>query len=284
MKDFVKNRLFDVVFPFVPKNDLSHWVGRVVHHRFPGLLGPAAVKAFAKHYNINMSEAEFPISQYATIGDLFTRRLKEGARPIDPKARVVHPADAQITEAGRIEKLTLIQAKGKDYRVDELLRSPHFAEIFEGGAFFTYYLCPTDYHRVHSSVDAKIIWSCHVPGELWPVNSWSVNAIPNLFSSNERVVIMLETEKGRVALVMVAATNVGNMVMSFDPAIQTGSRRGERKMSERKYEPTLPINKGDELGLFKMGSTVIALYEKGVLDAVPEDYRGRHVKMGQGLI
>ena len=282
MKEVLKSRLYDILMPMIPKNELSHWVGKLAHLELTEPLARKSVAAFARHFQINMAEAEHPIETYKTIGELFTRKLKPGVRPIADES-VVHPADAEITEAGKIESLTLIQAKGKDYKVPELIRSAHYAEMFEGGSFLTYYLCPTDYHRVHSPVTGRIIWSCHVPGALWPVNAWSVGAIPNLFSINERVVMMIETPRGLAALVMVAATNVGNMSTSFDPMINTSVRKGERHAREKTYTPPIAVSKGDELGVFHMGSTVVMLYAPGVLEADATQYRARHVKMGQGL-
>lgn len=278
----MKDKIFSYVMPLLPKDDLSHWVGRIAHHQLPGSLGRKSVELFARYYKINMMEAEHPLERYPSIGELFSRRLKAGARPIG-LGPIVHPADSQITEAGVIEKQTLIQAKGIDYKVTELLRSPYFSADFEGGTYFTYYLCPTDYHRVHSPVDGKIVWSCHVPGEFWPVNSWSVKNIDNLFSRNERVVAMIETPRGKAALVMVAATNVGNMSMTFDPHISTKDRAGERHARERVYDPGIAIAKGAEVGVFHMGSTVVMLYQKGMVEVDPEIFRGRHVKMGQAL-
>lgn len=278
----MKNRLFDVLMPVLPKNDLSHWVGRMVHKPLPGVVGRKSVEWFAKYYNINLDEAELPLSQYKTIGDLFIRKLKSGVRPIGEG--VVHPADSLISEAGTIEHLTMIQAKGKTYTVPELLRSGHFASEFEGGSYLTYYLCPTDYHRVHSPVDGEIIWSCHVPGELWPVNEWSVNAVQNLFAINERVVVMIQTPHGKAALVMVAATNVGNMSMTFDGHISTRFREPERHARERGYTPALPVARGQEVGVFHMGSTVVMLYEKGMLARAASEFKGRRVKMGESLV
>jgi phosphatidylserine decarboxylase len=279
----MKNRLLDVVIPMLPKNEMSHFIGRLVHQRLPLPVSRMSVSAFAKYYNINMQEAEHPISHYKSIGELFTRRLKSGVRPIASDA-VVHPADAQITEAGVIDQMTLVQAKGKTYTVPELLKSTHHAADFEGGSFFTYYLCPTDYHRVHSPVDGEILWSCHVPGQLWPVNAWSVNKIENLFAVNERIAVIIQTPKGKAALVMVAATNVGNMSMSFDDSLSTRLRHAERQVRERTYSPQIPIKRGEEIGIFHMGSTVVMLYEKGMIEADPETYRHRHIKMGQGLV
>jgi phosphatidylserine decarboxylase len=278
----MKNRLFDVFMPLLPKNELSHWVGRAVHQPLPSFVGKKSVEWFAKYYRINMAEAEYPIDHYKTIGELFTRRLKPGMRPVGEG--VVHPADSFISESGKIQDNTMIQAKGKTYTVPELLRSESYNNVFEGGSWLTYYLCPTDYHRVHSPVDGEIIFSCHVPGQLWPVNTWSVESISNLFGVNERIVLIIQTPKGRVALVMVAATNVGNMKMCFDESLNSTFRKGERQVKERSYQPPVKVKKGDEVGVFHMGSTVVMLYEKGMLDeATVNELKGRHVKMGRSL-
>ncbi|MCM2282926.1 MAG: archaetidylserine decarboxylase, partial [Bdellovibrionaceae bacterium] len=276
----MKKQLLSLMMPLLPKGELSRHVGRLVHTPLPGPLGRKSVELFARYYRIDMSEAEYPLEHYRTIGDLFTRRLKPGARPIG--SGLVHPADSVITEAGSVEKLQLIQAKGQTYSLPEFLRSQHWAQVFEGGTFFTYYLCPTDYHRVHSPVTGDVVWSCHVPGELWPVNEWSVGAIENLFSVNERVIAILQTEQGRVAVVMVAATNVGDIGVSFDESISTTSRADERAARERSYDPPKPLEKGQEFGVFRMGSTVIVLYEQGmVAPTLCEKLRGRRVKVGQ---
>lgn len=278
----MKNKIYDIIMPLVPKNDLSHWVGKLVHKDLPEPLASRSVEFFAKAYNINLEEAELPIGQYKSIGALFTRKLKAGVRPLGQG--VVHPADSLITEAGPIEKLQCIQAKGKTYSVAELLRNTSLAQAFEGGQFATYYLCPTDYHRVHSPVDGEITWSSHIPGELWPVNEWSVNAIANLFSVNERIVTLIETPLGRAALVMVAATNVGNMTMSYDENISSKVREKQRAVKEKAYTPAKPIRRGDEVGIFHMGSTVVMLYEKGALPIELSRLKGSRVKYGESVV
>ena len=270
-----------LLMPVLPKSELSHWVGRFAHQKWPSPMNQFLIKKFAEAYSINLTEAEKDLTQYNSIGDLFTRKLKAGVRPIGPG--IVHPADAVITSCGKIESQKLIQAKNKSYNCSELLRHSGLAQEFEGGTFITYYLCPTDYHRVHASVDGNIFWSCHVPGEFWPVNDWSVKNIPNLFAENERVVTAIETSFGKVALVMVAATNVGNMCMFFDENICTNRRSEEDRVREHSYTPPLPIKKGDELGMFKMGSTVIALYPPGQIADHGESLRGQRVKVNASL-
>lgn len=277
----IKNKIFDIVMPILPKNDLSHWVGRFVHKKIPGPLGRKMVEGFAKAYHLNMDEAEYPLAHYQSVGELFTRRLKSGVRPI--QAGIVHPCDAVITQAGRIDSGKIIQAKGNTYGVAEFLRSSHWAEKFHNGTFVTYYLCPTDYHRVHSPMNGKVRWSSHIPGELWPVNNWSVEAIKNLFTVNERVAFTIEAEK-TAALVMVAATNVGNITISFDEKIRTNERHPDIAARERSYEPAVEIKKGDEVGIFHLGSTVVMLYEEGMVsEENATRLIGQAVKLGQTL-
>lgn len=277
----MKKLLMDLLMPVIPKNDLSHTVGKIVHTRLPGPVGRKSVEWFARYYNINLEEAEHAIENYPTIGALFTRKLKDGVRPIG--SGIVHPADAVITEAGPIKDMTLIQAKGRTYSVAGLLGGGPYVQNFENGAFATYYLCPTDYHRVHAPADGKVIWSNHIPGALWPVNDWSTQAVPNLFNVNERIALVIETERGLIALVMVAATNVGNMSITIDPSISTKERWGDRRPRPKNYENGLPIRRGDEVGIFHMGSTVVMLYAPGVLDGNPATLKAIHSRVGASL-
>ncbi len=267
--------------PLLPKNDLGHLVGRLVHKRLPQPLAQKSVRFFAKAYKINLDEAEFPIDHYQSIGELFVRRLKPEARPLGEG--LLHPADSRVTECGKIQSGQLLQAKGQTYSVVEFLRNPRWAEAFDGGDFITYYLCPTDYHRVHSPADADLVASVHVPGEMWPVNEWSVENVVDLFNVNERVVMLLQTPRGKIALVMVAATNVGNMSFSFDENIMTNVKDGERQVREHSYQPGISIKRGEELGVFHMGSTVIVLFEKGILSQDVALLRGQQVKVRSTL-
>lgn len=273
----------------IPKNLLSRCVGWLVHLELPLWVRARVIELFAKKYRINLEEAEHPISSYKSIGDFFTRRLKEGIRPVAP-APYVHPADSLISESAAIEQGTLIQAKGLTYTADEFLGSKEEASLYQsGGAFITYYLCPTDYHRVHSPVKGHIWRIRHIPGTLWPVNSWSVGRIRNLFSRNERVVVNISTPRGsQMALVMVGATNVG--MISMD-GVWKGLRTNNPMVSksrEQSFSKPLSVDKGQELGIFHMGSTVIillsqeALRELGLSPQSLASLKGRAVKMGSG--
>lgn len=247
-----------VITRILPKRRLSRWVGKFMHYRGPKLWAHASVKAFAWFYNIDLAEAEKAPTEYPSIGDFFIRRLKAGIRPI-ANTWAVHPADSKITQAAAIDDGTLIQAKGITYRLREFTQDPECDKKWAGGFFLTYYLCPTDYHRVHSPVDGEIKGVRHMPGELWPVNEWSTTNIKNLFSVNERVLVEIETDLGPVGVVFVGATNVGHICLSFDNQIQ-GNQEGPHIFRHKVYSPEIPVHKGSELGMFRMGSTIVMLY------------------------
>jgi phosphatidylserine decarboxylase len=262
----------------LPKNILSQCVGGLVSIEQPEAVAIRARDWFIKRYKINLEEAEFPLAMYPSISKLFTRRLKPGVRPIGEG--VVHPCDGELTCVEVIDYDTLIQAKGKKYSISKLLRDQTAPKKFSGGAHLVYYLCPTDYHRVHSPIDGHISRVTHVPGHLWPVNSWSVNNIDELFSENERVIFHIDTALGPVALVMVGATNVGKITVSFDAEIITNRAGQSSTAYEKTYRKPIPISKGQELGIFNMGSTVVMIYPRKMINVLP---KLGAVKLGQSL-
>lgn len=226
--------------------------------KLPKPLSTWSIRRFGEIYKINFAEAEKPVAEYQSIGDFFTRRLKAGARPI-AESPVVHPADSRIAQVGMITGGRCVQAKGKNYSVRDLLQNDALAAKFSEGLFVTYYLCPTDYHRVHSPVDGVVHRTIHIPGTLWPVNDWSVRTIENLYPKNERLVVEMESRLGTVAVVFVGATNVGKITTSFDPSISTNSL-STKNVVIRDYPQAVAIEKGEELGTFHMGSTVVILF------------------------
>jgi phosphatidylserine decarboxylase len=296
--------IMSAVMPLLPKDDLSYWVGRLVHQELPEGLRLSSMRAFAKAYNIDLSEAEKPLEQYKSIGDLFTRRLKEDARPIG--SGLVHPCDSKIAEAGTVHNGKISQVKGISYPVPALLQSDEMASRFTNGTFLTYYLCPTDYHRVHAPMDLTVEWIQHIPGAFWPVNSWSVRNVDQLYSLNERVAMVFRTNEGEsLALVMVAATNVGSISIAFDERINSAVRPKGRRKAEYAFggdtfhssrEPVSPLKhapvhlkKGDEVGVFSMGSSVVMLLDKtlaarlGPAGGALDDLRDKAVKLGQTI-
>lgn len=247
-----------VITKYLPKRSLSRWVGHFMHWEGPSWWVRGSIRAFAWLYNINLEEAEKEYFEYKSIGDFFVRRLKGGLRPV-AESLAVHPADSRITQAYPIDEGTLVQAKGLSYRLDEFTGDPDWKNKWDGGFFLTYYLCPTDYHRVHCPVDGSIKSIRYMKGELWPVNEWSTSNIPNLFSVNERILVEIETEFGPVAVVFVGATNVGHIVLSFDEKVR-GNPKQTQSVQFKSYNPPISVRKGQELGMFRMGSTVVMLY------------------------
>ena len=256
--------LFSLVIKGLPKKLMSWVVGHIVQIRWPEPINALLNAKFAQYYGLNLREAELDIEEYRSISEVFTRRLKAGARPIG--SGVVHPADSELTQSGVIRNTGggafLVQAKGVNYTLQGLLNHQDIDD-FEGGLYATYYLCPTDYHRVHSPVDGEITGYAYNPGFLWPVNEWSTTHIKNLFCVNERVVVWLRTEFGRCALVMVGATNVGKITLGFAPDFQS-NKLFSSEQSVVQFTQPKPIKKGSELGIFHLGSTVIMAYPQGL--------------------
>jgi phosphatidylserine decarboxylase len=249
---------------YLPKRQLSRFIGKFIHWQGPKWWARSSIRLFAWYYNINLSEAEKSYVDYASIGDFFVRRLKRGVRPVGD-GWALHPADSRITQAMPIESGTLIQAKGLTYSLKDFTQDDDCAKKWDEGLFITYYLCPTDYHRVHSPVDGKITNVKLVPGELWPVNDWSTSNIPQLFSVNERVLVEIQTPLGPVGVVFVGATNVGQICLSFDDSVR-GNQDEDLSIRYKSYEPAISIKKSDELGMFRMGSTVVMLYPRAFRD------------------
>ncbi len=250
---------------FLPKNHLSYFVGVLTHLKLPKFIWTPIIRWFAAAYKINLAEAEFDITEYQSLGDFFVRRLKPGIRPIGQTWNV-HPADAVITQAEKITDGKLIQAKNKFYNVVDLTNDSSALAKYNEGYFLTYYLCPTDYHRMHSPVDGVIQKITHIPGKLWPVNAWSTENIPELFSVNERVCVEIKTDRGLVNVIFVGATNVGQIILTVDSEIHGNQLVLSKSLFKENLN--IKVTKGQELGMFRMGSTVVMLYQKNTLDFV----------------
>lgn len=251
---------FDQVVSQLPKKWMSHQLGAAAHLRVPARLNKKLIRLFAKHYNIELEEIEKPLEEYSSLGEFFSRRLKPDARPI--QGEVVHPCDSVLIESGLINGDVLIQAKGKSFELGDFLPGSPWVSDFQDGSFFTYYLAPHNYHRVHSPVTGDVEWSTVVPGQLWPVNSWSVKNVDGLYAINERVATGIQTARGKVIVVMVGATNVGSISMAYDPNIKTNTP-GKKEVVHRAYPEPRRLQAGDELGTFHLGSTAVVLFEPG---------------------
>ena len=247
---------------YVPKNHLSRTVGRLVHIPLPKPLARRLVRWFAKTYQIDVDAADRELHHYPSIGHFFTRGLREGLRPIE--GDFVSPVDGTLRNFGQVTDGRLEQIKGKTYTLARFLGQDADAARYDGGAFFNLYLSPQDYHHVHSPVGGAIVRSVHIPGKLWPVNDWSMANVDELFSINERVVTYIDSEAfGLVAAVMIGATNVGKISVVYDTFISNTARS---MTATRAYDPPIPIQAGDRLGTFHMGSSVVVLLEPGRID------------------
>jgi phosphatidylserine decarboxylase len=251
--------MFIQAMGLVPKKRLSRVVRRLARVR-----SKTAVERFAARYHVALEEAEHPIEAYPTVLDLFTRRLKAGLRPLDPDPNaLLCPCDGRLYQQGPIAEGTLLQAKGKSFTLAALLASETRAVRFEGGSFITLYLSPKDYHRVHTPASGRIAGYTYVPGELYPVNPAAVAHVDGLFARNERLITHLDSERfGAVEVVMVGATCVGHIKVAYDESVETNA--GATVVAEKSYDPPRPIGRGDELGVFEMGSTVILILEPGM--------------------
>jgi phosphatidylserine decarboxylase len=246
---------------------LSRAMGAAARWKLPPAVGRAAVTAYAHYFGVNLRDVD-PLALeegFESFDAFFTRRLREGARSIDRRAAtLVSPCDGELRERVLIEHVTEVSAKGHSYGIGELLADEALAERFVGGLASTIYLHPRDYHRVHCPCDALVHRVTLVPGRLLPVTEASVALDPRVFAVNERMVHLLETGFGWVAVVMVAAFGVGNMTCAYDRL-----EAHPRELQVHHREPPARLRKGDELGTFHLGSTVIVLTQPGLQPAEP---------------
>lgn len=223
-------------------------------------------------------------ADYANFNAFFTRELKKGVRVQDPDpSAFTCPADGRISQCGRITNDRLFQAKGHHFSLRTLLgNDPNFAE-FSNGFFHTIYLSPKDYHRVHMPMDGKLLRMIHVPGRLFSVASYTVRQVPNLFARNERVVCLFETTHGPMALILVGAMLVSSMETVWSGTVTPpyGRRIATGDWSRR----DIVLKKGDELGRFNMGSTVIVLLPANAVSTLtelgPDDEVQVGIKLGR---
>lgn len=250
---------------WLPKHALTRLVGKLASARL-GSLTTAIIRGFIKQYKVNMDEAlHSDPKHFNTFNEFFVRELKEGIRPIaDGEAVITHPADACVSQFGPIVDGKLIQAKGHDYTSVELLGGDAaLADEFTDGEFATLYLSPSDYHRVHMPCGGVLRQMIYVPGDLYSVNPLTAENIPNLFARNERVVCIFDTEFGPMAQILVGATIVGSIELTW-----AGTVTPPRGNTVYRWDypstgnKSVTFKKGEEMGRFKLGSTVINLFAK----------------------
>jgi len=253
----------------MPKHAISRLVGKLAAAE-AGWLTTKLISLFINAYNINMSEAKYKnASDFQTFNDFFTRELEEGARPINQDDNsLCYPVDGAISQQGDIVDGQLIQAKGFDYSLISLLGGESkTAEPFQGGKFSCIYLAPKDYHRIHMPMAATLREMIYIPGELFSVNPLTANNVPNLFSRNERVVTIFDTEHGALAMVLVGATIVASIETTWAGTITPPAGKDIfRWQYPADGNNAIHFEKGDEMGRFKLGSTVVSTFAPNMIE------------------
>ena len=277
-------RLFIILQRLLPQHALSRVVHRIARARSP-VLKNALIKAFVRAFRPEMDGACEPNPlNYPSFNSLFTRELAAGARPIDRDPRaVVSPVDGTVSQIGYLDGRSIVQAKGRTYELDALLcQRDAWVERLAGGAFATLYLAPRNYHRIHMPLAGELRGAWYVPGRLFSVNEATAGAVPELFARNERVVCAFETPSALpFAMVLVGALFVGSIATVWHGDVTPCSPRRARALSVAASGDGL--DKGEELGRFNMGSTVVILFPPGSVSWLPELAPGSPIRMGQRL-
>lgn len=267
----------------MPQFGLTRAAGWLAERKW-GVVTHFIIKQFANLYKVDFSEAEKEkASDYVSFNEFFIRPLKADARPIDQTEKALClPADGRVSEAGKIENNRLIQAKGHYFTLETLLANDQaLAEQFKDGQFITTYLSPRDYHRVHMPCDATLRKMVYVPGELFSVNPFLAEHVPNLFARNERLICVFETEFGTMVQILVGATITASM-----STVWAGVVNPPRAKEVRVYEyltegeTAVRLRKGEEMGAFRLGSTVINLFPKDCVELDQRLVAGEPTKMG----
>lgn len=269
----------------MPKHFLSRLVGKFAAAE-AGILTTVFIKWFINQYKIDMSEAaKSEPEAYNTFNAFFTRELKQGLRPINQDAHIMaHPVDGAVSQCGPIESGNIFQAKGHSYTSQALLGGNKAdADRFDGGDFATIYLAPKDYHRIHMPITGTLSKMTYVPGDLFSVNPLTAQNVPGLFARNERVVAIFETEIGPLAMVLVGATIVASIETIWAGTV---TPPGGKQVFSWDYPTTGPkaliLEKGAEMGRFKLGSTVVMLFAQDAIDTFADGVEpGEVTRLGQ---
>lgn len=276
-------KAFAVLQYLLPHHLLSRLVGFLARSRTPWIKS-TFIKLFMKQFNISLDEAQIEdAEQFENFNAFFTRALKDGARPIAAEAdAIASPADGAVSQLGAIRGADLLQAKGHYFSLYELLGGDgELASSFSNGSFCTIYLSPSDYHRVHMPFTGTLREMIYVPGRLFSVNQATTRNVPDLFARNERAVCIFDTEVGPMAVILVGAMIVAGIETVFSGQVTPTPRQVQRQRFDRTQPLTL--EKGDELGRFLLGSTVILLFPEGTTAFAQSLSADSPVRMGESL-
>lgn len=266
----------------MPQHALSRFAGLLANCHIPRVKN-VLIRYFLSQYSVNLNEAvESDAYAYACFNDFFTRSLKPSVRPIAGGLHdLVSPADGSLSQCGQIEQERLLQAKSHFFKLQDLLgNDTDQATTFLNGSFLTIYLAPKDYHRVHMPIDGHLIKMTYVPGRLFSVNTKTAEQIPNLFSRNERVIAFFDTAVGRVAVILVGAMIVGSIETVWSGTVAPCKNPS---IQSWQYDHPIHLKRGEEMGRFKLGSTVIVLFERNAITLDPILSLNQSLQMGQRI-
>lgn len=274
------SRLFVLLQYLLPHHLLSRVTGKLANSQ---ALSNLLIKPFIKRYGVDLSESRVKdINEFTNFNEFFTRDLEPGARPIatDPDS-LISPADGVISQLGDIDNNLILQAKNHQFSLESLLAGDfENASRFYRGKFITVYLSPKDYHRVHMPLKGRLVSTTYIPGRLFSVNQTTTEYVPGLFARNERLVCQFDTAVGQMAVILVGAMIVAGIETVWSGQIAPDSGRHIQKTECR---DTITLDKGDELGRFKLGSTVILLLPEDTVTFAAELTAGSGIRMGAAL-
>ena len=267
---------------FIPQHFITSLVYRITRCETPWFKN-ILIKLFISVFDVDMTLANNPDPEsYSSFNTFFTRALSPEARPISLDEHIIFcPVDGEVSQVGNIQNDTIIQAKGKSYTLKDLLVDDEFVSMFSGGTFATLYLSPKDYHRIHMPVSGQLKRMIYVPGKLFAVNSHTIRVVDSVFANNERVINIFNTDIGPMAMIMVGALNVGSMETVWAGEITPAE---DRIINNTRYsDGDVQLAQGQEMGRFNMGSTVILLFPKDVMQWSDEMKAEKVIVMGESI-
>jgi phosphatidylserine decarboxylase len=277
------NRLFVMSQYATPQLAVSRLAGRLADNESVPALKNRAIRWFIDRYGVDMSEALEPEPEaYPSFNAFFTRALKPGLRPVDESAdALISPVDGAVSQLGQVANDRAFQAKGQSFSLTELLGGDRKrCEPFRDGEFATIYLAPHDYHRIHMPLTGTLREMVYIPGKLFSVNPVTAASVPNLFARNERVACIFDTAAGPMAMVLVGAMIVGSVETRWAGVVAPGPRL----VTSTRYDDTdITLRKGEEMGRFRLGSTVIIVLPKDSVAWNADEVPGKRLRMGKGF-
>lgn len=265
----------------IPKHLLTRLIGILAGARLGGLT-TYMIESFIKHYKVNTKEMAGKIKDYKTFNDFFARPLNPNARPINlSEDAIIYPVDGKISQFGNLDDKFIIQAKNHYYTLQALLADDKESEFFRNGSFINIYLSPKDYHRVHIPFAGTLEKMIYVPGDLFSVNTFNAKNIPELFARNERVVCFFKTSIGKMAVILVGATIVRSISTTWDGVI--APNKSDVPLTKEYANRDINFAKGQEIGKFFMGSTVICLFEKDKIQFDSDIQAGQPTRLGLAM-